>query len=131
MIQRFTAKFLSTFLAFLFLAALVYAQPNGEQLFKANCVQCHSTTDAKVVGPGLKDILKRRTIEWIIPWVHDNKKVIASGDAYAVKVFEANNKTPMTTFPGLKDDEIKAIIAYVKEEGDKAPAPAAATLEGF
>ena len=121
MIQRFTAKFLTSVFIFLFLAALTYAQPNGESLFKANCVQCHSTGDNVVIGPGLKDVLKRRNESWIIPWVHNSKNVIASGDAYAVKLFETFNKTAMTPFPSLKDDEIKSILAYIKAEGEKAP----------
>lgn len=108
-----------------------FAQPDGENLFKTNCAQCHSTSDAKVIGPGLKDLHKRRTEAWIIPWVKNSQAVIKSGDAYAVKMYEEYNKTVMTPF-NLKDDEIKAILAYVKAEGEKAPAaaPTAATPAG-
>ncbi len=126
MIQRFTAKLLSLFLAFLLFAAFAHAQPNGENLFKSNCAQCHSTSDSKVIGPGLKDILKRRNEAWLLPWIHNSQSVIKSGDAYAVKLFEQNNKTVMPTF-SLKDDEIKAILAYVKAEGEKSPAVVTAT----
>lgn len=40
----------------------------GDALFKANCTQCHAVNE-KVVGPALKDITKRRSISWLIPWV--------------------------------------------------------------
>jgi mono/diheme cytochrome c family protein len=126
MIQKFTLKTCLAVLLFLSFGLFQksFAQPDGGALFKANCAQCHSTGEAKVIGPGLKDIHKRRTEAWIIPWVHNSQAVIKSGDPYAVKLFEENNHTVMTPFPSLKDEEIKAILAYVKSEGDKAPAVA-------
>ena len=129
MIQRFTSKFLTLFLAIFLSATLVYAQPDGENLFKVNCAQCHVTGDNVVIGPGLKDILKRRNEAWLIPWIRNSQAMIKSGDAYAVKLFEQYNKTVMPTFP-LKDDEIKAILAYVKAEGEKAPATVAPPTAG-
>jgi hypothetical protein len=60
----------------------------GEQIFKNNCATCHATTDEVVVGPGLKGILERRPIEWIIKWVNNPQKVIKSGDKYAVDLYE-------------------------------------------
>ncbi len=38
----------------------------GNKLFQAKCVSCHKLTDAKLVGPGLKDVTKRRKAEWIM-----------------------------------------------------------------
>jgi mono/diheme cytochrome c family protein len=124
MIHKFTFKSCLAFLIFLSTGIFQTssAQPDGEALFKANCVACHVTGDAKVIGPGLKDIHKRRTEAWLIPWIKNSQAVIKSGDAYAVKLFEEYNKAVMTSFTSLKDDEIKAILAYVKVEGEKAPA---------
>ncbi len=123
MIHKFTFK---SFLALLlFLSVSVFnktiAQPNGEALFKANCAQCHSTGDNKIIGPGLKDIHKRQKEAWLIPWIKNSAAVIKSGDAYAVKIFEEYNKTAMPAFVSLKDDEIKAILTYIKEDAAKAP----------
>jgi mono/diheme cytochrome c family protein len=113
---------------FLLIASLVlstfndaYSQPDGEALFKAQCAQCHSTGDDRVLGPGLKDIDKRRTEAWLIPWIKNSQAVIKSGDAYAVKIYNEYNQTAMPSF-ALTDDEIKSILAYVKAEGEKAPA---------
>ncbi|MFN5325389.1 MAG: c-type cytochrome, partial [Bacteroidota bacterium] len=132
-------------LVLLLIASLVFnstsasfAQPDGEGLFKAQCAQCHSTGDDRVLGPGLKDIDKRRTESWLIPWIKNSQAVIKSGDAYAVKIYNEYNQTAMPSF-ALTDDEIKAILAYVKTEGEKAPAAApaggvageAAAEEGF
>ena len=70
----------------------------------------------KVVGPALAGITKRRTISWLIPWVHNSTKVIASGDAYAVKLFNDNGKQQMTSFPQLSDKDIAAIMAWVSSQ---------------
>jgi len=105
------------------------AQPDGAALFKAQCAQCHSTGDNKVIGPGLKNIHSRRPEAWILKWVKNSSAVIKSGDAYAVKIFNDNNQTAMPSF-ALADDEIKAILGYVKAEGEAAAAAAPAPGAG-
>jgi mono/diheme cytochrome c family protein len=85
----------------------------GEQIFKNNCSTCHATTDEVVVGPGLKGILERRPINWILKWVNNPQKVIKSGDKYAVGLFEKFNHAEMTPYPNLKRGEILSIIAYI------------------
>ncbi len=85
----------------------------GEKLFKTICSACHSIGDNKIVGPGLKGVCDRRSEEWIIKWVTNSADLIASGDADAKAVFEQNNKIPMPA-QALSPDEIKAVIAYIK-----------------
>jgi mono/diheme cytochrome c family protein len=83
-------------------------------LFKNNCAQCHAVNDI-VVGPALKDITKRRPVSWLIPWVKNSGKVVASGDEYAVKLFNQYQKQQMPSFQ-LSDTEIKNIIKYIEME---------------
>ena len=123
-----------TFVLLLFSLSIpdtLQAQPDGAALFKAQCAQCHSTGDNKVIGPGLKNLHTRRTEAWLLPWIKNSQAVIKSGDAYAVKLYNEYNQTAMPSF-SLSDDEIKSILAYVKAEGEKAPAaaPGAAAREG-
>lgn len=87
-------------------------EAQGDALFKANCVQCHAI-DEKVVGPALAGITKRRSISWLIPWVRNSAKVIASGDDYAVKLYNDNGKQQMPSF-GLSEKEITNIILYIE-----------------
>ncbi|MCF2445341.1 c-type cytochrome [Dyadobacter sp. CY345] len=101
----------------------------GEAIFKNNCAQCHAVTDEKVVGPGLKGATTRNSIEWLTKWVHNSQAVIASGDPYAVKIYNEYNKAQMTAFPNLSEDDIKGIFAYV-DQAATAPAPAAAGAGG-
>lgn len=124
--HRFIALLIITWFSFTAFNA-ANAQPDGAALFSANCKQCHSTGDNTVVGPGLKGIESRRKMEWIIKWVHNSQELIKSGDPAANEVFNKFNGTVMTAFPNLKDDEISAIIDYVKAEAAKAPAPVATT----
>ena len=92
----------------------------GDALFKSNCAQCHAVNE-KVVGPALGGILKRRTISWIIPWIHNSAKVIASGDDYAVKLYNDNGKQQMPAFPQLSDKEITSIMAWITSAEGVAP----------
>ena len=103
------------------------AQPNGEALFKQNCTSCHVVGDNKVVGPGLKNVHKKQSDEWLLTWIKNSQAFIKSGDPDAVKIYEEFNHIAMPAF-ALKEDEIKSIIAYIKTESDKAPvvAPGAA-----
>lgn len=84
----------------------------GEALFKANCVQCHAINE-KVVGPALAGITRRRQISWLVSWVRNPAKVIASGDEYAVKLFNDYGKQQMPSFK-LSEKEIMAITVYVE-----------------
>lgn len=93
----------------------------GDALFKANCTQCHAVNE-KVVGPALAGITKRRTASWVVSWVHNSAKVIASGDEYGVKIFDDNGKQQMPSFPQLSEKDIKDILAWVEsEEGNVSP----------
>ncbi len=113
--------FLKTFFLLTFFLAFVdkgFSQPDGAKIFKQNCSRCHKLDDQKLTGPGLKDVSSRvpqPADEWLFNWIKNNKKVLATGDAYAVKMFADNGKQNMDVFEGvISDDEIKAVIAYIK-----------------
>jgi len=93
----------------------------GEALFKANCQTCHRVHQ-KLVGPALADVYNRApSIDWLKAFIRNSAAVIASGDEYAVKLYNEYNKTQMTAFTGLKDDQIMAILAYIQDETIKGP----------
>ena len=112
-------------------SASIYAQgdaKNGEKLFKADCSACHAL-DKQLVGPALGGVVDRLKTEqnldtdWLHKWIKDNKSLIASGDKYAVEVFEKFNKTEMTAFPNLTDQDINDILEYTTNP--PAPEPVA------
>jgi cytochrome c oxidase cbb3-type subunit 3 len=116
--------FAATTLAFFGTSGAHAQQIDGKAIFEANCKACHSITE-DVVGPALKDVDKRRDIKWIKAFVKNSQNVVKSGDKDAVALFEKFNKTPMPSFESsLKDEDIEAVVAYVKAESE-APAPVA------
>lgn len=118
------ALFAAATLAFFGTTRAQAQQVDGKAIFEANCKACHSVTE-DVVGPALKDVHKRRDIKWIKSFVKNSTKFIESGDKDAKALFEKFNKTQMPAFEGnLKDEDIEAVVAYVKAESE-APAPVA------
>ena len=101
---------------------------NGKILFENNCKSCHAVHE-KVVGPALKGIMDRRDMNWLIAWVKNPQKMIDSKDEYALKIYnEYKSAGIMTGFPGLKDQDIKNIFAYIVDEQDKVPAAVASSV---
>src|SRR5688500_9844383 len=122
-----SCKFFSLVFVFAFLNFTSTAQENSteattinadEGLFNANCKACHAVK-RKLVGPALAGVEGRApSIQWIKDFVHNSSAVIKSGDEYAVKLYNEYNKTQMTAFTSLKDEDIMNILAYVKSEHD-------------
>jgi cytochrome c2 len=96
----------------------------GETLFKNNCAACHAVSAEVVVGPGLKGINERKDFAWLSKWIRNSQAMIASGDSYAVEIYNKYNKAQMTSFPNLSDDDIRNMLAYV-DAANAAPAASA------
>ncbi len=86
----------------------------GEGLFKTNCAACHKL-DSKATGPALRGVGSKYEREWLYDWIHDSQAQIKSGDALAVQLFEENNKSVMTAFPQLSNEDIDNILAYTDQ----------------
>ena len=90
---------------------------SGESLFKGNCTVCHAINEV-VIGPALRDVHERQSEEWIYAFIKNSQKVIKSGDKYAVDLYNQYNQTLMTSFD-FSDDELNAILTYIKSESVK------------
>src|SRR5579859_2142958 len=96
----------------------LFAQ-DGRALFQTNCASCHNPFK-EITGPALRGVSERIPDKKLLhDWVHNNQKVLASGNKYFNDLYVKYNKTAMNTFTGLSDTEIDAIIKYV----ETAPAP--------
>jgi mono/diheme cytochrome c family protein len=143
MIKTFTSsacKFLMLVCLFAFLSVPSVAQEiptgdaaaisAGESLFNANCKTCHNVKK-KLVGPALAGVEERTpSVSWIISFVKNSSALISSGDAYANKIYNEYNKTQMTAFTSLKDQDILNILAYVQAEASKVEVAPVATSGG-
>ena len=59
----------------------------GKAIYEMKCSACHKLTDQRVVGPGWKDVTKRRQPEWIMNMV-TNVEVMLDKDPEAQKLLE-------------------------------------------
>ncbi|MHA4810151.1 c-type cytochrome [Flavitalea flava] len=101
-------------LAVVFVGNSLYAQ-DGKALFQSNCASCHNPLKV-ITGPALKGVSERVPDKKLLhEWIHNNQKVLASGNAYFNKLYLEYNKTQMNAFPSLNEVEIDAIIKYVED----------------
>jgi len=96
----------------------------GKSLFNQNCAACHAL-NRNMTGPALANVESRLASEegldkeWMYAWIKNSAGLIASGDAYANKIYNEYNKAAMTAFPTLSNADIDDILAYTA-----APPPA-------
>ncbi|HRW76688.1 MAG TPA: cytochrome c, partial [Saprospiraceae bacterium] len=85
-------------LVFVLTAFVVSAEVSvdaGKQLFKANCAQCHNRNmKDNLTGPALGGVQERWAgrEELLYGWIRNSQSVIASGDPYAVDLYNTWNK---------------------------------------
>jgi mono/diheme cytochrome c family protein len=113
-------------IAFIFLmfgAMSVMATPpaeEGKTIFSARCAACHNVNKV-LTGPALAGVTDRRSVDWIINFVHSSQTLVRSGDTSAVALFEKFNKIQMPDHPDLTADDIKNVLAYIKAETKTGP----------
>lgn len=98
----------------------------GKEIFDGQCASCHAIND-KLVGPALKDVHTRREEAWLIKWIRNSQALIKSGDPTAVNLFKEYQGSIMSSFENLSDEDIKGVLAYIKQESE---APAAVATAG-
>ena len=104
----------------------------GRQTFNSGCVACHAV-GRRVIGPDLRDIDKQRSQAWLIKFIHSPQGMQKAGDTAAVALFKEYSPNLMLdngSVPNLSDNDIKNVIAYIRQQSDSltqaaASAPAA------
>ena len=93
--------------------------PDGKALFKQNCASCHNKNmKSAMTGPALGGVEQRWADagygnEELYAWIRNSQAVIASGNDYAVNLFNTWNKSVMTSFVNLTDDEVAELLLYI------------------
>jgi len=104
----------------LFFSSIRANSQDGRILFQTNCAQCHNPVKV-ITGPALKGVTERVTDRRLLhDWIHNNIKVLASGNVYFTNLYNQYGRAPMNTFPGLTDAEIDAILTYVDNYAEPA-----------
>ena len=85
----------------------------GQSLFLQQCVSCHAV-NMNLTGPALKGVEKRWNNKTkLFAFIRNSQAVIAK-DNYARDLFLDHNKVQMPPFPNLKDEDLQAILMYIK-----------------
>jgi cytochrome c551/c552 len=89
----------------------------GKNVYDVKCASCHKLTDEKLVGPGWKDVTKRRAPEWIMNFVTNTEEMLDK-DATAKNLYEVC----LVKMPNqnLSDDDARAVLEFQRNnDGDK------------
>jgi mono/diheme cytochrome c family protein len=89
----------------------------GKTLFRTNCATCHNKNmKSQSTGPALGGVEDR----WsdypesdLYAWIRNSQALVATGHKRANEVYAEYNKSVMTAFPNLTDDDIGSLIAYI------------------
>ncbi|MGE5356860.1 MAG: c-type cytochrome [Deltaproteobacteria bacterium] len=88
----------------------------GKELFQSKaCAACHDIKFKSVlVGPILTGVADRwENKKDLYEWIKNPQKLLDAKHPYATALFEKFNKVPMTPSPGITDEEIDAILAFI------------------
>jgi len=84
----------------------------GKVVYDVKCMSCHKLSDEKLVGPGWKDVTKRRTPEWIMNFVTNPDEMLTK-DPEAQAMLEIC----LVRMPNqnLNDQEARAVFEYMRQ----------------
>jgi len=122
-----TPTLLSIFFALIFSSFLSAQEADvqkGKSLFNANCAACHKL-NKRAVGPALAGVSEKYDKEWLYAWIKNPMGMVKAGDPQAVAVYEEYNKSVMTAFPQLSNEDIDNILAYTDYTPPAPAVPAA------
>jgi len=88
---------------------------HGRTLFQTNCAHCHGV-HREILGPMLGSITHKKDKAWLIRFIKDSQKVIASGDPYANVLASHYNNAVMPCFNQFSDEMIENILFYIQTE---------------
>ena len=90
----------------------------GKKLFKINCGSCHNRNmKSDMIGPALAGVRDRWSdypISDLYNWVKNSSKLVEEEHPRAITIYKEWNRSTMTTFSGMTDEEVEAILVYIE-----------------
>lgn len=83
----------------------------GRELFESLCTACHKT-DKKFIGPSPKDILDRRSPEWVMNMILNPQEMVEKDPIAKQLLIEANG-APMAN-QSLTEEQARKILEYFR-----------------
>lgn len=102
----------------------------GQALFAKACASCHTIGGGDLVGPDIKDVVKRRDRAWLTRFLISPEKMRAEKDPL---VLEISKKYPGVMMPnlGLMEGDVSDLLQYIETRSiardTKAPGAEAAS----
>jgi hypothetical protein len=90
---------------------------SGQGTYELKCQSCHKLTEEKVVGPGWKDVTKKRKPVWVMNMI-TNTEMMLDSDPEAQKLLELC----MVRMPNqnISKDEARQILEFMRSnDGEK------------
>lgn len=85
----------------------------GQEIFEDQCSACHTIGKGNLVGPDLAGVTSRRDESWLIRQIKEPDVLIEEKDPIALKLLADAEDVPMPP-PDLNDDQVLAVVAYLK-----------------
>ena len=90
----------------------------GKKLFKINCGSCHNRNmKSDMIGPALAGVRDRWSdypISDLYNWVKNSSKLVEEEHPMAITIYKEWDRGTMTTFSGMTDEEVEAILVYIE-----------------
>lgn len=83
----------------------------GKAIFDANCTACHKP-DKKFIGPAPKDILTRRSPEWVMNMILNPEEMVQK-DPIAKQLLVEANGAPMAN-QNLTEQQARQVLEYFR-----------------
>ena len=90
---------------------------SGKGIYELKCQSCHRLTEEKLVGPGWKDVTKRRKPVWVMNMI-TNVDMMLETDAEAQKLLELC----MVRMPNqnISQDDARKVLEFMRSnDGEK------------
>ena len=84
----------------------------GQKVAEVKCTSCHKQSDEKLVGPGWKGVTTRKKPEWIMNFITNPDPMIDKDPEVQAQLEICLVRMPNQ---GLKDDEARAILEYMRK----------------
>lgn len=84
----------------------------GNKVYDSKCAGCHKLTDERLVGPGWKDVTKRRTAEWIMNFATNPDEMLTKDPEAMAQLEICLVRMPNQN---LTDDDARHVYEYMRK----------------
>ncbi|MCC6251611.1 MAG: cytochrome c [Bacteroidia bacterium] len=88
----------------------------GEAIAGTKCLSCHKTSDERLVGPGWKDVTKRRTPHWLMNFITNPDPMIDKDPEVQAQLELCLVRMPNQN---LADQEAREIVEFMRKNDSK------------